>query len=204
MHRRRFLSSLGLSAGALALSRLAGASQSCGPVVATPYGPLQQCTAGIESITFQQAFQKMPEWCWAACISMIFSFHGHEVSQERIVTETWGQPMNMPGQPSDILRDLNRAWKDDDDDHFQVTGDSLSVNNLSAVADLLDDEPLIIGALGHAMVLTALTSNVNVQTGAFQIVQAVVRDPWPSNGGRRALSPMEWGNIAFAARVRVS
>jgi hypothetical protein len=134
---------------------------------------------------------------------MIFSYHGHDVSQERIVKETWGQIVNMPGQPSDILRDLNRKWKDDDDDDFRSVGDSFSANNLNAVADLLDDEPLIIGAMGHAMVLTALTSVVNVQTGGWQIVQAVVRDPWPSNGGKRALSPMEWANVSFGARVRI-
>jgi len=204
MHRRAFLNSAALSLGALALPRLAWGSQSCVPAVPTPYGSVQRCTAGIESVTFQQAFQKMPEWCWAACISMIFSFHGHAVSQERIVRETWKKVVNMPAQPSDILKDLNREWTDDAGDGFQSRGDYLSANNFNAVEDLKGNEPLIIGSMGHAMVLTALIGDTNVQTGTWQIVGAVVRDPWPWNGGRRTLSPIEWDHIAFAARVRVT
>ncbi len=171
----------------------------------TPYGPIQRCTAGIDSLDLQQAqtYQHANEWCWAACISMVFDYYGHTVSQERIVSEVWGQIVNMPGQPGQILGSLNRRWKDDDGELFTSRGDSISANNFNAVKDLQNDQPLIIGALGHAMVLTALTGDTNVQTGAWQIVQAVVRDPWPGNGGRRTLSPQEWFNVNFGARIRV-
>ena len=135
---------------------------------------------------------------------MIFAFHKHPVSQQRIVKEVWGRVVNMPGQPRQILSALNRKWTDDRGGTFSSKGDALSANAFNAVKDLVDDEPLIIGSLGHATVLTALTGDTNVQTGAWQIVEAVVRDPWPGNGGRRVLSPREWGSVNFAARVRVS
>jgi hypothetical protein len=206
MDRRTFLSRAALSAGALVLPKRMAAKQECAQPVQTPYGYLQRCTAGIQSIDFQQVSQNqhMNEWCWAACISMVFSFHGHPVSQERIVSQTWGGIVDMPGQPMQILRDLNRSWKDDQGQDFKSQGDFYSANNFNAVNDLKDDQPLIIGALGHAMVLTALTGDTNLQTGAWQIVSAVVRDPWPGNGGRRALTQQEFFNVSFAARVRVS
>jgi hypothetical protein len=77
------------------------------------------------------------------------------------------------------------------------------VNVNTAVEDLIDDHPLIIGALGHATVLTAITSEVDTVTSQFEIQQVIVRDPWPGSGGRRLLSPMEWASINFAARIRV-
>jgi hypothetical protein len=109
----------------------------------------------------------------------------------------------MPGLPSQILSDLNRTWKDDRGGSFTSRGDSLSANAFNAVKDLENDQPLIIGAMGHAMVLTALTGELHAQSGAWRIVEAVVRDPWPGRGGRRVLSSAEWRNINFAARIRV-
>ena len=166
--------------------------------------PVEVCTAGISSITFKQAFQQQNEWCWAACISMVFDYYNHSVDQQRIVKETWGTVADMPGQPSDIFRDLNKKWTDDAGNDFQCQGDVYSVNVNTAVQDLIDDHPLIIGALGHATVLTAITSAVDTYTTQFVIQQVVVRDPWPGNGGRRLLSPVEWASINFAARIRVT
>jgi hypothetical protein len=62
MHRRVFLSSAALTMGALAFPTRAKAAQACGPVVPTQFGPIQRCTAYIDSVTFQQAFQEMNEW----------------------------------------------------------------------------------------------------------------------------------------------
>jgi ABC-type bacteriocin/lantibiotic exporter with double-glycine peptidase domain len=165
---------------------------------------VQQCTAGISSFSFRQAYQQMNEWCWAACISMVFAYYDHPVSQQRIVAETWGSVQNMPAQPADILTDLNKDWKDDDGDAFTSSGDMLSVNPVTAIEDLQQDHPLIVGALGHAMVLTALTGNTDLLTQQWGIVAATVRDPMPGNGGKRILSPREWYNISFAARIRVA
>ena len=205
MLRRTFVRNAALSVGSLILPKIANAAQSCTAAMQTPYGAMQRCTAGIQSFDFQRAYgtQQASEWCWAVCISMVFSYYGHPVSQARIVAETWGQVVNMPGQPTDILRDLNRVWRDDNGDTFRSVGDAFSANGFNAIADLQNDQPLIIGSGGHATVLTALTSDINLQTGAWQVVEAVVRDPWPTSGGRRSLSPQEWANIMFAARVRV-
>ena len=205
MDRRAFLQGGIVCASAWLLPETMLASQSCSQVAMTPYGPVQRCTAGIKSLALQpvESYQQRNEWCWAACISMVFAYYGHRVSQQRIVKEVWGRVVNMPGQPGQILSDLNRGWDDDSGKPFTSRGDSLSASNFNAVKDLENDQPLIIGALGHAMVLTALTGDIHAQSGAWRIVEAVVRDPWPGRGGRRVLSSAEWRNINFAARIRV-
>jgi hypothetical protein len=208
MERRDFLRAALTGAGLMVTSRTLLSEQQCSPPVPTmtPMGvhPIELCTAGISSFEFKQAYQEQNEWCWAACISMVFDYYDHAVDQERIVKETWGTVADMPGQPADILQDLNKKWTDDDGDDFSCEGDMLSVSLNTAIQDLIDDHPLIIGALGHATVLTAVTSEVDTITTQFVIQQVVVRDPWPGNGGRRLLSPVEWANLNFAARIRVT
>jgi Papain-like cysteine protease AvrRpt2 len=208
MERRVFLRTALAGAGCIAASRTLFGAKQCGAPVSTMTSmgvqPIEVCTAGISSITFKQAFQQQNEWCWAACISMVFAYYHHAVDQQRIVKETWGTVADMPGQPRDILRDLNKRWTDDAGHAFQCQGDMLSVNVNTAVEDLIDNHPLIIGAFGHATVLTAITSQVDTTTSQYEIQQVIVRDPWPGSGGRRPLSPMEWRGINFAARIRVT
>lgn len=208
MERRAFLRSALAGAGMVAASRTLFGAKQCGTPVSTmtPMGaqPIEVCTAGISSITFKQAFQQQNEWCWAACISMVFEYYHHAVDQQRIVKETWGSVADMPGMPRDILRDLNKRWTDDAGHAFQCQGDMLSVNVNTAVQDLIDDHPLIIGAFGHATVLAAIVSEVDTATSQYEIQQVIVRDPWPGSGGRRPMSAMEWASINFAARIRVT
>lgn len=174
--------------------------------IPTNYFGLQRCTAGINSNLLLYTFndtQNLNEWCWAASIQMIFEYYGHDISQARIVQETFGTIINMPAQPEQILLALNRGWTDDSDVEFQVVAETNDANPITASQDLGSDMPLIVGALGHAMVLTALTYNRD-NYGNGQVIDAVVRDPWPSNGRRRSLTPQEWYNISFLARIRVN
>ena len=208
MERRAFLRTAFAGAGFIAASRTVFGAKQCGTPVSTmtPMGPqpIEVCTAGISSITFKQAFQQQNEWCWAACISMVFEYYHHAVDQQRIVKETWGTVADMPGMPRDILRDLNKKWTDDAGKVFECQGDVYSVNVNTAVQDLIDDHPLIIGAMGHATVLTAITSEVDTATSQYEIQEVIVRDPWPGSGGRRPLTQREWASINFAARIRVT
>jgi hypothetical protein len=202
MNRRDLLQNVVLGVAGTFVATALKAEQNCVPL--TPL--ISRCTAGIpsESLDGVQAYQEMPEWCWAASIEMLFSYWGHPVDQKRIVRETWGSIGNMPGTPQQILANLNRNWKDDNGKAFTSQADPYTVNATTAVNDLQANRPLIIGALGHATVLTALTSDVNRQNGAWSVIAATVRDPWPGNGGERILTPQEWYNINFGARVRIS
>jgi hypothetical protein len=182
-----------------------------GKLACTPFNQfgVQGCEAGIDSSLFSvKAFdtQHATEWCWAASIEMVFAYYGFRVPQDRIVKETWGEIVNLPAMsPFQILNDLNREWVDDNGKAFRAFGTTYTANPITAAQDLAADMPLIIGTLGHAMVLTALVYNRNLYGAGF-VTSAVVRDPWPRPGfvdGRRILAAQEWGNTSFLVRIRV-
>jgi hypothetical protein len=201
MNRREALTIL--AAGGLAASSPALARLSCGPFV--PQG-LRLCYVGIDSSLAHVAAaagggQHLSQWCWAACIEMVFRYYGLDVPQARIVRETWGGIVNLPAYPAHILANLNRPWIDASGRRFRVSGDAYSANPITAAQDLAQDMPLIIGTTGHAMVLTALSYTVD-RSGNGSVTEAIVRDPWPGQG-RRILSAREWYGTNFLARIRV-
>ncbi|MDH5824964.1 papain-like cysteine protease family protein [Luteimonas sp. RD2P54] len=190
-----------LGAGAVSTMSPAYAELQCGPWV---HPGVQRCHAGLNS---QLAFisakqQRNSQWCWAACIEMVFRYYGYVVPQERIVSETWGSLVNMPGYPGQILANLNRPWQDDFGRRFGVSGDSFTANPITASQDLAGGRPLIIGSMGHAMVLTAVTFDRDSH-GNGQVVSAIVRDPWEDRG-RRILTAQEWFATTFLARISVA
>jgi hypothetical protein len=210
MNRRRFLA---LAASPLLTARPALATTTCG---ATPFGV--SCRSAVPFGSFaQQAYQSqaMPQWCWAACISMVFSYYRHPVSQARIVTEVYGAPVNMPaGAGIVIARQLNRAWIDDHGRPFQAQVTAaydfdarvFNVSNAWLINELEQNRPVIIGTFTHAVVMTAMDY---MQTPIGPNPTAVgVFDPWPGRGARN-LSPAEMipmhlqGGLRFAATIRV-
>ncbi len=204
-HSRR--SFLGLAA--LGMASRSIASTTCG---------IQSCVSQVDFDDFaQSAFQdqEMPEWCWAACISMLFSFYDHPVSQERIVSEVYGAPVNMPaGYGGVIASQLNRAWTDDNGDRFRARLTAAydadagfnNLDNLKLLNELDGDHPVIIGAGSHAMVLTMMQF-VRTQMGPY-VQRCGVFDPWPGRGARdltaSEMVPMfRGGSLRFAATARI-
>ena len=193
--------------GGVALASIGGITPALADRVCSAYGNnMEQCEAGIRSELASQSAsaagsQYLNQWCWAACISMVFQFHGYTVRQERIVEETWGDIVNMPAYPDQILENLNRTWTDDQGQQFMAMGDTRTANQFTAAQDLAANNPLIIGTMGHAMVLTSILY-VRDSSGNGEVTGVVVRDPWPGVG-RRQLSGVEWYNAIFLARIRV-
>jgi hypothetical protein len=200
MQRREFLTRIsGVAASAFLCTCSATAGQICGPL--SPI--ISRCTSGIPSdLMHVEAQQQSREWCWAACIEMIFRYYGYKIPQAQIVKETWGSIVDMPGYPRQIMANLNRVWKDEDGGRFRSFGDASTASVSNIVDDLTHDRPVIIGALGHAVVLTALTTDLNKYANEWNVFSATVRDPWPGIG-KRNLSATEWHSISFAARVVV-
>jgi hypothetical protein len=205
MDRRKFLkNSIALAAFTLAWkSKAANALLNC-----TPFNQrgIQSCRAEIQSnLAVKSALnvggQHLSNWCWAACIQMIFDYYGYQISQERLVQETWGSIVNMPGSSAQIVANLNRSWTDDSGRVFSAFGDPLTANAYTAAQDLSADRPLIIGALGHAIVLTAMDYQTDT-FGNFQPISLAVWDPWPGNGFRY-LSFQESFSINFLSRIQV-
>lgn len=203
MKRRNFLKFGCVFGTGIGLTNTASALLSCSKF--NNQG-IQQCEAGINSsvadiTTAAVGGQYLSQWCWAACIEMVFKYYGLRVPQAEIVRQAWGRIVNLPGQPQQILNSLNRDWIDARGRRFRVYGDIYTARPDTAAQDLSDDKPLIIGTMGHAMVLTSLTYVRDVY-GKGQVNSAVVRDPWP-NRGRRVLTEQEWFNTSLLVRIRV-
>jgi hypothetical protein len=196
-------------AAAWAWTRPAHAALRC-----TPFDGrgIQVCEVGLDqNLGAVQAQQQNSQWCWAACISAVFNFHGYPVDQGRIVAATYGQMVNLPAHGRQIAAATNRPWRDERGRPFtsrcEVLWDSGGYVARpdaagEAARELAQGDPLIVGAAGHAMVLTAMSYARNAQ-GAGQPTQAIVRDPWPGRG-RRALEPREWAQIVFLAKVDIT
>ncbi len=137
-----------------------------------------------------EALQKEPQWCWAACIQMAFRFHGYEVSQERIVSETYGRTVNLPAFSWQIHQQLSREWIDDTGRAFEVGSQNLvdwqqGIRGTNLTGKQVQDElsaarPLIIGTGGHAMLLVAQEAILELNSDSpIAIKRATVIDPWP-------------------------
>ena len=206
MDRRLFL----LSGLAMAVTPAASAEYQCSYPDA--YGR-QICTAGIPSLRFYAARQLCDQWCWAACIQMVFATAGRYVSQEAIVLKLFGGLVCAPASGGRaIIAAINGNWIDDNGYPFSAYSEPLldlsaGYPNPEAAAaaarELANGYPLINGALGHATVLTAMTYARDAY-GNGQPLELTVRDPWPDNPSRRTLSMQEAGSTDFLAAVRVS
>jgi Papain-like cysteine protease AvrRpt2 len=188
------------------------ADTNCQP---TPQGSL--CISQVNFTRFAQTSyrtQWQSEWCWAACISMIFSYYGHPVRQDRIVATVYGAAYNRPaGAGWVIARELNRDWVDDNGRRFhsRLTGvfdaDArvFALNNLGMINALDNNQPLVVASGTHAMVLTAM----QYYPGPT-VVSVGVFDPWPTSGVARGLSPQEMtplyngGLLRFVAAISVT
>lgn len=164
------------------------AGERCQP---DPYGQVV-CEVGIpserlEPITSQQA---MSQWCWAASISMIFGYHGHALPQERIVQSVFGQLVDLPAMNGMVMsRSLARPWVDQRGRRFQakvrvfdMQAGQFELDTESIITELREERPMLVGTVGHAMVMTALRY-VRTANGP-QVIGVTVRDPWPGRGRR--------------------
>lgn len=206
MDRRDFikLSSTTIGLSFLGLSSSAQAFLTCTPFDAQG---LQQCKAGIDSriaaiASLGTGGLYMPQWCWAACIEMVFNYHGINISQEDIVARSCGGIEQFPGQPRHILANLSRNWRGSGRTKFLVSGESYSADLATASRDLSQDCPLIIGNRGHTMVLTSMKYEMD-KWGNGNVLEAEVVDPWPGRG-RRLLSAQEWLSTSFLTCIRVT
>jgi hypothetical protein len=176
------------------------------------------CTAQVNFQRFAQtAFQQqnLSQWCWAAAISMVYSYHGYTVSQARIVSDAYGSVVNMPAVAGSVMaQSLNRPWVDDFSRPFtaHLSGaydpfaGVFALDNNRLLRELDQGRPFILGTDGHAVVVTAM--QYAVTPFGPQILSVGVFDPWPGRGAR-SLSVAEMtpitngGALSFAATVDV-
>lgn len=167
---------------------------------------VRRCTVGIDPrwatiVADSVDGQHMSNWCWAACVEMICRYYGYIVPQSEVVRQTWGSPANLPGTTQQIFALLNRPRIDAQGRGFRIEGTVSAANQMTMIADLGGEMPLIVGTMGHAMILAALMYEQD-SSNRVAVRRAYVLDPWPGRG-MRVLEAKEWHGMHFAARIRL-
>lgn len=172
----------------------------------------QRCEVGVRLPHFYRAEQECQNWCWAACIQMAFAYYGHLIPQRAIVGKLYADAKCERAAGTQIVQTINGWWRDNNGVAFQAGAEVLWDTNSyygrwdaaqRTAHDLAAGAPLIIGALGHATMLTAMMYDHDVY-GRSQVLSLTVRDPWPSNPARRVLSQEEVAGTVFLTRIGVS
>ena len=145
------------------------------------------CLVGIASSSADVAAdpQHASEWCWAATAEMIFRTHGFPITQEAIVRDVYGSLANMPANPTAVARLLTHVYTASDGRRFRVRSRNLSYATGAIARELADGRPLFLATSRHAMMLTAMAYAARPD-GTLTPLEAVVRDPWPRPGWKRA------------------
>lgn len=185
----------GVAVGVAALVPRESSAATC-----QPYSMGQFCRSSVAMPTFlarAAEVQHQSMWCWAACTSMIFRHHGYDIPQEQIVEEEYGGHVNLPAFTGwRMTEQLDREWTTADGRRFRselnalfdLEYNTMGLNNEDVVEALDNNQPLLVGTLGHAVVQTGFDYFLLAGNLAPQAV--TVFDPWP-NRGLRILSPAE-------------
>jgi hypothetical protein len=201
---RRQFAVAGLSS--LALAPFASAQLAC-----SAEGGEDFCEAGLKLGRTVLAQQRCQNWCWAACIEAIFGLSGYSVAQEEIVARLLGDLYCTGANGPMIVEAVNGSWMSPEG-RFNADATVLIDAEFGfedaraaeiAVRELSKGRPLIIGAAGHAMLLTAIAFRRDGNGEVVEVTDAIVRDPWPDNPNRRTLTWEETEAIQFLSAVRV-
>lgn len=172
---------------------------------------ISSCKAGLSASQVQAILvaQEKPQWCWAASIAMVFAHYGHEVSQEGIVRQQFGEAVDRAVSGGEMTSLLEGAWRDGKGRPFAtnaVVAQSPDKRPGPAhqimVSELGRQRPLVIGVAGHAMVLVRVEYDRLAHDGAIRITGGTVIDPVPGRGVRRLLA--HEARPSYVAAVRVS
>ena len=191
---------------ALAVAPAVHASEVCG----TPdsNGTIT-CKAGLSAAQVQTILvaQEKSQWCWAASLAMVFAHYGHDVPQEGIVRQHFGDAVDRAVSGNDITSLLEGPWRDGKGRPFAtnaVVAQSPDKRPGPAhqimVSELARQHPLVIGVSGHAMVLVRVEYE-RLPTGVIRITGGTVIDPVPGRGLRRLLANEARPNYVAAVRV---
>jgi hypothetical protein len=219
MNRRSLL----MGAAAFAAGRVAPAQI---PIYPGQPAPLQTAQIRFPEVVLAAEIQQCPEWCWAASISAVFRFFGHNVDQKSIVVRKYGQLVCGPSQTAaQIAAFLNTQWVDETTQApftctltaaFDAMAHVNAINNAVIVNELLNQRPVVYCNISHCMVIVGVSY---IPTQPVPAIQSVtVMDPWPYSPRLHPLTPAEMvpaifnpvgqymggGQMSFLATVAVS
>jgi len=202
VRRRDFLlASLGTALAATPPQ--AAAWKACGPF--TINGG-QYCYAGIRSPLGHVPAAAIDgrhhwRWSWAACAAMLCGYAGYRVSQQHIVTETWGSVGSVPGNAGGVLAGLEGRWIDQAGRPFRIRSERLPLRPQAALAILGDDRPVVLLTASHPVVVTTLRY-ISIDDVVGDVQGLEVSDPRRQSAPHR-LSVSEWYRSEMLAALHV-
>lgn len=156
---------------------------------------IQQCLAWMapELTRRMQITQEESQWCWAAVVEMVLARYGVSVPQAEIVRRHLGQATNTPIFASGIAGLIGREWRGSEGRtlktrarHNGMRGQAPASAGL-LVDSLTRNEPLVLAAQGHVVVVIEIRYALHKPTGMMRLTSGTVIDPLPHRGIR----PME-------------
>lgn len=162
------------------------AKHQCVPIPDPRFPGLTECTYFIAP---EQVFanppdpQKMPLWCWAASMSMVFTLQEHPISQEAVVIQNFGSLVNASSGPFPVTEArLNGTYRDANGKVFKSTATRLMTPTDAANA-LKNNVPIIYSTQTHATVQLSLTLQ-QAPGGPVVVRGGTIWDPLPGVGLR--------------------
>jgi Papain-like cysteine protease AvrRpt2 len=157
---------------------------SCGCAYAQTVFPFDGYTARINStmvVAVAPELQKTSVWCWAASLSLIFTYEGHPISQEQIIIQNFDSLENAPaGDFLNFEDKLNGEYIDANGKKF--TSDAIQIFSIAdATHSLILGYPILFKGIHHAFVQTAITKKNTSESGYTGMV-GTFWDPEPGVG----------------------
>jgi len=146
--------------------------------------------------------QEQPFWCWAAAAEMVLSNQGVNVSQIQIVSAVKGMPFNATANFPEMVRSVNRVFKDDNGKRVVVSGQIVLGVPVSNVLynQLKKKRPVILCYTtqmfnGHAVVVTG--ADAEVSANGVMIKKLHLFDPYCYRNGFRPIIQPNGRMIGF-------
>ena len=136
--------------------------------------------------------QEQPFWCWAASAEMVLANQGINVSQVQIVSAVKGMPFNATANFPEMVRSVNRVFKDQNEKRVVVSGQIVLGVPVSNVLynQLKKKRPVILCYMtsmfsGHAVVVTG--ADAEVSPNGVTINKLHLFDPYCYRNGFRPI-----------------
>lgn len=164
------------------------------------------------------SFSKQPNnfgWCWAACIENMLKYHGAVgITQDEIVSRTYGSPVNRGGNPSE---GISGAWVDKEGNKFEIEtefvwgadvqqlatkADKEGVDSFDTIANAMcANSPLILvyktsQTSSHAVIIVGVSGFR--KNGRINFNKIEVHNPW---GLFETLSEDNYKKIIYAFKI---
>jgi hypothetical protein len=157
---------------------------SCDCTYAQTVFPFDGYTARVNStvvVASPPELQKTSVWCWAASMSLIFTYEGHPISQEQIIIQNFDSLANAPAGDFLNFEDrLNGEYIDANGKKFTSTAMQV-FSTADATHSLVEGFPILFKGIHHAFVQTSLTYRHSYRNGRLGSV-GTFWDPEPGVG----------------------